>query len=76
MLFRYNDLVIGNFRKDANLRSARATCVNLSVCGNFIMIGYSSGHVDRSDGFDKFSVRFYFLKYVFKAFTRKEMFAF
>lgn len=35
------------FKKDASLKNAKATCLCLSACGNFIIIGYSSGHVDR-----------------------------
>jgi len=35
------------FKKEPELRSAVATCLTLSVCGNFVLIGYSTGHVDR-----------------------------
>lgn len=24
-----------------------ATCICLTLCGNFVLVGYSSGHVDR-----------------------------
>ncbi|KAK7069049.1 WD repeat-containing protein 36 [Halocaridina rubra] len=30
-----------------DLRSAVATCLNLTVCGNFVVIGYDSGHMDK-----------------------------
>jgi len=40
-------LVPERFKKDASLKSAKATCLCLSACGNFIIIGYSSGHLDR-----------------------------
>lgn len=35
------------FKEDASLKHIRATCLTLSVCGNFVLIGYESGHVDR-----------------------------
>jgi len=35
------------FKLDTELRSASATCLCLSSCGNFVVIGYSSGHMDR-----------------------------
>eukprot|EP00095_Tigriopus_kingsejongensis_P011785 maker-scaffold119_size336447-snap-gene-2.31 protein:Tk11785 transcript:maker-scaffold119_size336447-snap-gene-2.31-mRNA-1 annotation:"wd repeat-containing protein 36" len=35
------------FKEDAALKSVRATCLSLSICGNFVFIGYESGHVDR-----------------------------
>ena len=35
------------FKEDPSLSSARATCVCLSVCGNFVIVGYDSGHADR-----------------------------
>ncbi|XP_064607186.1 WD repeat-containing protein 36-like [Liolophura sinensis] len=34
------------FETDPKLRTASATCVTISSCGNFALIGYSSGHVD------------------------------
>ncbi|XP_045623535.2 WD repeat-containing protein 36 [Procambarus clarkii] len=33
--------------KDKNLHRAIATCVDLTVCGNFVIIGYDSGHMDK-----------------------------
>jgi U3 small nucleolar RNA-associated protein 21 len=35
------------FKTDLTLKTAKATCLTLSACGNFIIIGYSSGHIDR-----------------------------
>lgn len=35
------------FYKTSKFKDARATCINLSACGNFIIIGFSSGHIDR-----------------------------
>ncbi len=35
------------FKEDRSLRDTCATCLCLSVCGNFVVIGYDSGHVDR-----------------------------
>jgi len=35
------------FKKEPELKDAKATCLCLSSCGNFVVIGYSSGHVDR-----------------------------
>lgn len=36
--------------KDVNLEVC-ATCVCITHCGNFVVIGYSTGHVDRFVGF-------------------------
>jgi len=35
------------FKSDETLKKSKATCLTLSACGNFIIIGYSSGHIDR-----------------------------
>ena len=35
------------FKEDKKLRESKATCLNLSICGNFVMIGYDSGHLDK-----------------------------
>ena len=35
------------FKENKALRGALATCLNLTVCGNFVLIGYDSGHVDK-----------------------------
>ena len=35
------------FKTDATLRDARASCLCLTVCGNFVLVGYTSGHVDK-----------------------------
>jgi len=35
------------FKNESSLKSAKATCLTLTACGNFVIIGYSSGHVDR-----------------------------
>ena len=35
------------FTTDPSLRSSSATCLVLSCCGNFVLLGYDSGHVDR-----------------------------
>jgi len=35
------------FKLEPELKDAKATCLTLSSCGNFAIIGYSSGHVDR-----------------------------
>jgi len=40
-------LLHDRFKETSELRAASATCLALSVCGNFVVIGYSSGHVDR-----------------------------
>ncbi|XP_023323395.1 WD repeat-containing protein 36 [Eurytemora carolleeae] len=40
-------LVHDRFKSDKSLKHAKATCLCLSACGNFAIIGYSSGHVDR-----------------------------
>uniref|UniRef100_A0A5S6Q0T3 Protein-tyrosine-phosphatase n=1 Tax=Trichuris muris TaxID=70415 RepID=A0A5S6Q0T3_TRIMR len=34
------------FKSDPHLRRCKATCCTVSNCGNFALIGYSSGHVD------------------------------
>ncbi|VDP14367.1 unnamed protein product, partial [Soboliphyme baturini] len=34
------------FKTDIDLRSACALCCRVSPCGNFVFIGYSTGHVD------------------------------
>ncbi|MCL4119134.1 UNVERIFIED_CONTAM: hypothetical protein GTU68_064212 [Idotea baltica] len=38
-------LIHNRFKK--NFRNALATCLELSVCGNFIIIGYDTGHLDK-----------------------------
>jgi len=40
-------LLHDRFKQDMSLRSAVATCLCLTACGNFVVLGYSSGHVDR-----------------------------
>jgi hypothetical protein len=35
------------FKEKPEWRGALATCLNLSMCGNFVFIGYSTGHVDK-----------------------------
>ena len=35
------------FKENPKWRDALATCLNLSMCGNFVFIGYDSGHVDK-----------------------------
>jgi len=35
------------FKQEMELRNAVATCICLTSCGNFVLLGYSSGHVDR-----------------------------
>jgi len=35
------------FKHEMELRSSVATCICLTSCGNFVVLGYSSGHVDR-----------------------------
>ena len=35
------------FKEQKELRESLATCLNLSICGNFVFIGYDSGHVDK-----------------------------
>jgi len=40
-------LLHDRFKQDMSLRSAVATCLCLTACGNFVLLGYSSGHVDR-----------------------------
>ncbi len=37
----------GRFREDPTLSSSKATVVCLSVCGNFVLVRYDSGHVHR-----------------------------
>ena len=37
------------FVQEAHLKTAEATALTLTACGNFVLIGYSTGHVDRSD---------------------------
>lgn len=34
------------FKKDLTCRRAVATCVAISICGNFVVVGLDSGHVD------------------------------
>ena len=36
-----------NMTQDASLNNAEATALTLTACGNFVLIGYSTGHVDR-----------------------------
>lgn len=33
--------------KDNNMSGSVATCLDLTVCGNFVVIGYDSGHIDK-----------------------------
>ena len=41
-------LLHDRFKQDVNLKkTTSATCLMLTACGNFVLIGYSSGHVDR-----------------------------
>ena len=35
------------FKEDASLRQTIATAICMTSCGNFVLIGYSSGHVDK-----------------------------
>ena len=35
------------FKTDETLRDARASCLCLTACGNFVLVGYTSGHVDK-----------------------------
>jgi len=36
------------FKLDVELKSrTKASCLTLTACGNFVLVGYSSGHVDR-----------------------------
>ena len=35
------------FKQEEELRTATATCLALTACGNFVLLGYSSGHIDR-----------------------------
>jgi len=35
------------FKEDRSLRNAKPTCLTLTVCGNFVVIGYDSGHADK-----------------------------
>ena len=35
------------FKEQKIFRENVATCLNLSMCGNFVFIGYDSGHVDK-----------------------------
>jgi len=35
------------FGEKGSIRNAKATCLTLTMCGNFVIIGYSSGHIDR-----------------------------
>jgi len=35
------------FKEQQDLRESLATCLNLSICGNFVFVGYDSGHVDK-----------------------------
>jgi U3 small nucleolar RNA-associated protein 21 len=42
-----NIIVIFRFKDVSELRQSLATCLCLSMCGNFVIIGYDSGHVDK-----------------------------
>ena len=35
------------FKQEPELKTATATCLCLTACGNFVLLGYSTGHVDR-----------------------------
>ena len=35
------------FKEMKQWRDSLATCLDLSICGNFVLIGYDSGHVDK-----------------------------
>lgn len=35
------------FKENKELRGSSATCCTLTMCGNFVLIGYDSGHVDK-----------------------------
>jgi U3 small nucleolar RNA-associated protein 21 len=35
------------FKTDQTLRAAKSTCLCLTFCGNFVLVGYDSGHVDK-----------------------------
>ena len=35
------------FKEDQKLRDTVATCVCLTACGNFVLVGYATGHVDK-----------------------------
>jgi len=40
-------LLHDRFKQDPELKDAVASCICLTSCGNFVVLGYSSGHVDR-----------------------------
>ncbi|QQP51207.1 Wdrepeat proteinlike, partial [Caligus rogercresseyi] len=40
-------LLHARFKEESDLLSVKASSLCLSVCGNFVFIGYDSGHVDR-----------------------------
>lgn len=35
------------FKEDKKLRESQASCLNLSICGHFVFIGYDCGYVDK-----------------------------
>ena len=44
---KMQSLMLYNFQEKQELRESLATCLNLSICGNFVFVGYDSGHVDK-----------------------------
>jgi len=40
-------LLHDRFKQNLSLLEARASCICLTICGNFVLLGYSTGHVDR-----------------------------
>ncbi len=40
-------LLFLRFKDVSELRKSLATCLCLSMCGNFVLIGYDSGYVDK-----------------------------
>ena len=45
--YLYTKIQIFRFKENPQWRETLATCLNLSMCGNFVFIGYNSGHVDK-----------------------------
>uniref|UniRef100_A0A6A7FQS0 WD repeat-containing protein 36-like n=1 Tax=Hirondellea gigas TaxID=1518452 RepID=A0A6A7FQS0_9CRUS len=45
---RMNEQYLSHKRfKDSILKNGMATCIDISACGNFVFIGYNTGHIDK-----------------------------